>query len=483
MSSDTNNRSFADGLQSVTNRLANIREASATNGFVDTRLSEQELKSIYKTGLYSKLLKMRTGAALRPGSLLFSTPAEEEFFETNLAHLVKEAARYQYCFGRGVIALCSKTGDQSMPLEDGTDPAKLRFRVFDDTLISVAEYRRDLLDERYYKPHMYIIRGHNFHWTRIIDFSYLQPIEEELHEYEFGGIPEPELIYRELINDAVVQRASGSITDKISSVFYKLNGFKENLMNKQDNAIVRYFAQLENLRSVYGAGLIDKEDDILTVTQHLTGFKDIDESSLRRVAMVTGVPMPFLMGENVRGLNASGDTERQVYNDNIKSHREDFIIPPINIMFQRIGFGPVKPSEATNLAPDEQANYEGKIIDNALKMAQMGGDFHTYLEDKSIVSVDAYEQMFEGGEDFDDVPEAETGLTPEATSTSDPDASLNGAQVTAMVDLVAKVKTGELPKGTAEKIFATAFPITEARARDILSDVEEGSTPITEEGE
>lgn len=389
---------FSDGMQSLTNSLANSRSASATNGFFDFRLSETELKAIYKTGLYSKILRMKTGAALREGSFEFDTPGEELVFNQRLLPLIKEAARYQLAFGRGVIALCSKTQRQDQPLIDGTNLNSLELRVFDDTLLSVTDYDRDLLSPRYYRPKTYMVRGVNFHWSRIIEFNYVEPIEDERHEYEFAGIPEPELIYEQLINDAVVQRSSGSILEKSSTLFYKLAGFAEKLQNKQENAVVRFFTALENLRSNYGAGIVDKDDEIQVISQQLAGFKEIDESSLRRVAMVTGIPVPYLMGENVRGLDSSGDTERQVFTDNIKDYRNDYLLTPINILMQRIGFGTVRAAESTNLSAIEQMNYEGKIIDNAFKMAQIGEDFHTYLEERDIVSTDAYDRMF-GNED------------------------------------------------------------------------------------
>jgi hypothetical protein len=47
-------------------------------------------------------------------------------------------------------------------------------------------------------------------------------------------------------------------------------------------------------------------------------LKDTDDISLRRIAMVSGVPLPMLIGENVKGLNSSGTQEKTSFNEMIE---------------------------------------------------------------------------------------------------------------------------------------------------------------------
>ena len=48
--------------------------------------------------------------------------------------------------------------------------------------------------------------------------------------------------------------------------------------------------------------------------------------------------------------------------------QEDYYLPPISELMIKLGHEPVTFSESQNITPTEKANYEGKIIDNALKM-------------------------------------------------------------------------------------------------------------------
>lgn len=53
--------------------------------------------------------------------------------------------------------------------------------------------------------------------------------------------------------------------------------------------------------------------------------------------------------------------------------------------------------------------------------------------------------------------------------------SLNGAQVTALKDIVIAVAVGEIPKSSAEEIIVASFPLDRARAKALLTDVVAGS--------
>jgi len=53
--------------------------------------------------------------------------------------------------------------------------------------------------------------------------------------------------------------------------------------------------------------------------------------------------------------------------------------------------------------------------------------------------------------------------------------------VTAILEIVSRIRTGELSKPTAEKIIATSFPVSNEEAKALISEVEEGE--VKEEGE
>lgn len=91
--------------------------------------------------------------------------------------------------------------------------------------------------------------------------------------------------------------------------------------------------------------------------------------------------------------------------------------------------------------------------------------------------------LIETDEDLDDDPVVDDDTDDQAEEPAAPaqDSALNGAQVTAAVQIVEKVATGMLPKTTAHAMLREFFNLTDAQATAILADVEEPEEEPVEE--
>jgi hypothetical protein len=263
------------------------------------------------------------------------------------------------------------------------------------------------MSDRYNKPLFYSVRGVQFHHSRVVDFSYYEPTELELPYYQYGGISEFELIYEQLVNDSVIERACPSMLEKSSTLFYKIKDFKINMQAGQDKAQKEYFKQLEDRRSIYGAGLLDADDDAFTVSQVLTNLPEIDTIGLRRIAMVTGIPLAQLIGENVKGLNSTGENELKIFQDTIETIQADYLENPINQVFSLFEFPEISFKENQGGTPESRIEYEAKALNNALILWQLGEDYKAYLNEKDVVTPDDFEEFFKSDN------EEETGMLEE----------------------------------------------------------------------
>ena len=320
---------FADGLTSLTNKLANRRNAHATNRMTSSRVDWDELRAIYKTGVGSKIIRTKSGMALN-GTMQFESEGDKDFYEARLQQHVKDACKYMLAFGRGMIVIQEPGADMSQPLPTINDWSKVRFQVFSGDMIYVQSVEYNLSSPNYFKPKAYSVRGFTLHPSRVIDMTYVKPVEFDAPEYFFGGISEFELIRNELVSDQIVQRAVPAILEKSSTLFYKVDGFKELLADRKSTELVEYFSQLENLRSIYGAGIVDKEDEIEVHAQSLSNLAESDMITLRRLAMVTGLSLSTLVGEPPKGLNGSGEGDRQVDMQTIKGLQSEYLLDKIN---------------------------------------------------------------------------------------------------------------------------------------------------------
>ena len=477
-------RSFKDGLKSLLSSLVNTRSASNSNTFITRVIDFVELRAIFKLGLGNKIIRIKNGYALKE-PLVFNNPTDKEFYKTSLSRHVKKASSFMLGFGRGVIVINEAGADLSKPQVG--DLGKYKLDVFSGDMVTASGVSIDLRDLRYMKPTHYSIRGHQFHYSRVVDFRYVEPPEFDLPLFQYGGMAEFQMIYNQMVNDGVVERASASIIEKSSTLFYKIKGFKNALQNKQEADIKNFFSMTEQARSIYGAGLIDSEDEVKNIDQKLNGLAETDQITIRRLAMVTGIPVNVLIGESVRGMNSTGATEKQLFNEMIETLQQDYYLDPINELMLRLGLSPVSFSESQNITPIEKIEYETKALTNAKLLWEMGGDPDKYLEERGVIEKDDFAKIF--SPDDLDVGAVKKGKKQEAVSGEetiakeeneigkdiDPTASLNGAQVTALLAIIEKVATGGIKKSTAKLLIASSFPVSIEQAEDILADVTEAS--------
>lgn len=375
---------FTDGVYSLVSSLQNQRNALNTNTLISPRMGYSEMRSCYITGVGSKIINIKADYALRD-SITFKSQDDKEYYEKELKVKIKKAIRAMIAFGRGVIVIVELGKDQSKPLSRNFLEERYKLEVFSGDLITAYDASFDLMNKYFYKPKYYSIRGFNFHESRVIDFSYKEPPQYNLPEYQYGGVSEFQIIREQLITNGIVERSAASILEKNSTFFYKVEGFKDLLNAKKEATLVNYFGAVENNRSIYGAGLLDLKDEAFTLSQSLTDIDKVDNIVLRRLAMVTDIPITWLVGENAQGMNSTGDNEMDMFWWMIKNLREEYIFTPFNKLMELLKREPIKFKERNDMPPKEAIEYDEKAVNIAHKLWEMGEDGAAYLQDKGVI--------------------------------------------------------------------------------------------------
>jgi DNA topoisomerase IB len=395
---------FRDGIRNFVSSLVDGRNPINQNVVYSQALTPETLRQLYRHGIGNKVIRLKSGHALND-TIQFESTEDALYYKTRLEKHVKKATKWMIAFGRGIIVLHAKGDDLSQPFSQ-TDSSRLLFSVFSGDMVTAGNVGRDLQAERYYRPLTYNVRGVAIHWSRVVDFRYIEPPELDAPRYMYGGISEFEMIYEQIIADGIVQRASPRILEKASTLFYKIAGFKDAMRSGQDKEMIEYFGRLEDVRGVFAAGLIDAEDGLEVVSQSISNLAEADQITLRRLAMVTGIPLAMLVGENVKGLNSTGENERQVFQDMIESLQSEYLLEPITELMRLCGQGGVKFKENQGDTPNSRMDYETKAITNAEKLAALGEDYRGYLIDRDVLKVDEYDLFAVPPDDgADDAPD------------------------------------------------------------------------------
>lgn len=386
-------KNFADGLIHIANELVNKRNPAMQNQIVAHKIQDSEIRALLRTGLGSKIIRLKSGYAMND-TLHFTDKSDKVAYESYLQTHVKKAVSMMLAYGRACLVIVEHGADLSKPRTESLEVDKVTLQVLTPDVITVSAVDRDLSSSRYMKPTTYNARGVTFHHSRVVDFTYVQPAEFDLPTYQWGGVSEFELIRAQIINDGIVERASGAIVEKNSVIWHKIAGFKESVRAGRDDEVVGYYSALESIKSIYGAGIADAEDDIISVAQALTNLDDVDNITLRRLAMVTGIPLSILVGENVQGLNASGDNERDSFQDTIDNLQSSHILAPLNECFGVFGMKPVTFKDNQAASALERIEYDTKAISNARMLWEMGEDYLKYLKDKEVIMHESFDQFF-----------------------------------------------------------------------------------------
>lgn len=383
---------FKDGLTNVFNSLVNKRSASASNDIVANQITWADMNACYKNGIGNKIVRVKAGKALN-NTLQFSSMPDGEAYNSTLAKHVKSASKLMLAFGRSVIMIHNEGDDLSKPLGN-FDRETAMIKVFDGSIVAANSPDTNINSKYYQQPRQYSIRGYAVHPSRIIDFTYVNPIETDLPAYQYGGISEYELIYSQLVNDSIVERASSSILEKSSNMVYKVKGFKDAMRAKRDSELIEYFSTVEDMRGLYGAVILDEEDSAEVLTQTLTNLSETDLITLRRLAMVTGLSFLTLVGEGPNGMNSNGDQEAQVSQDTIEALQSDYLIEPIRQLCELFGIDGVSFKDGQGGSPGDRAHYEKVVLENATALAMLGGDWSLYLESKGVVAPDDWSKFW-----------------------------------------------------------------------------------------
>jgi hypothetical protein len=390
-----NFKRFRDGLANIVNQLANRRNPAAQNVQDAQKMSDSEMRNFFRTGMGRRIVGIKRGYALND-TLQFKNENQKKQYSKVAAKHVKAAVEYMLGFGRGAIVIIEGNKNLDEPLSEEIDWSirGTKIEVFSGDMVFCPTPDIDLRSERYNKPKIYTVRGHTIHHTRVFDFTYVKPPELNLPEYQYGGISEFELIREQMINDGVIQRAGGRIVEINSTLFHKVKGFKDAMQMGNDDQIVKYVSSLADIRGIYGDGIIDAEDDVKEVAQALTNLAEVDQMSLRRVGLVTGIPYPILVGESVGGLNSIGAQERQSFQDTIENLQSDYIADPLARFCEVMGLDDVKFKDNQGGTANERMDYETKAIDNAVKLATLGEDYGKYLAEKDVIKPDPMSTWF-----------------------------------------------------------------------------------------
>jgi hypothetical protein len=270
-----------------------------------------------------------------------------------------------------------------------------------------------------------------------------------------------------------------------------VDGLREILAagGQAEKGLLKMFEMIRQMQTNEGLTLLDAKDTMSTYNWTFSGVYDAIQAFSEQIAGATGIPLVRLLGQSPKGFS-TGDSDLRSYYDTIATQQDDDLRPAYERLLPVVAmslFGrplpegtqfefrdlwqPTEADKAQIATADAQSVvglYGAGLISEAQALAELRDAGRvtgrwTGLSDEAIRAAQVQA-----------APAAPGLAVPSAPSGDEPtpqEVSLNGAQVASMMEIVAQVATGQLPRASGVEMLLAAFPLSREQAERIMGQV------------
>lgn len=282
-----------------------------------------------------------------------------------------------------------------------------------------------------------------------------------------------------------------------AQAIFKMRGLAEAMLAQEENVVIDRMTAMDLCRSVARAIPIDAEsEDFTRIATPMSGLPETIDRLMLRVAEAAEMPATLLFGQSPAGLNATGESDIRLFYDGIAAQQESMLRPRIDRLLDVLFAskeGPTRGKQPENWSytfnplwqetdkeraetrktqaeADDIYLANGVLDPSEVAMSRFGGDAYST---ETVLDMDARNAgTIAPVPDDEPVEPAEPTEPAELVASADLEPAqgeaiqasqaLNGAQVTALIQVIQEYNAGTLAKETAFEIIRAAFPIDEA---------------------
>lgn len=350
--------------------------------------------------------------------------------------------------------------------------------------------------------------------TIVVDASYLLPMyglvttDDRLRENDGWGDSVLRRCYEALKQ---FEMAYGAILDTLaenSIPVYKVQGLLRMLASENADLLQARFQLINAAKSNMRAIVLGDDEEFFRVEAKLQEAANVVQSAMQRVAGSSGQPMTVLWGMSPAGMNATGQSDLEIWNQQVAKEQTHECGPHILDIYRAILVDPESPLNGnvpedlavefpslwTPSLQDQVNNYAqvsgadaalvaANVVDPKKVAAHRSREKNTLFPSLTPSELRSIEENLALDEDMRVVEEeAQKALegaespevgSPDGLATppgSEPQkAALNGAQVKALQDLAIAAADGTLPIETSKAIALASFPLEASTADAIFA--------------
>lgn len=344
------------------------------------------------------------------------------------------------------------------------------------------------------------------HASRILRFDGVV-LPRRLHiQNQYWGDSVLTRLYNVLRNFNSSHDSVANVVQDFRIAIMKLKNLADMIGSGDDATVLKRLDLVNMSKSVARMVVLDESESFENQQTSLAGLKEVLEAVNMRLVAATGLPHTVILGESPGGMQGTGSHQEQIMNDLVKSYQQTQFQPQLDRFFQVLlgssqgptagkvpeGFGyeftPLWQLDEKEEADIKKINMEtdtgyidrGVLDPQEVAMSRFGGE--SYGKEMNIdLTLRAPVPTLPPGEVIPPVDPAAAKPGAQPAALTKQEISLNGAQVTSLLDIVTKVAYGVIPKESGLSMIMTAFSLSDEQANAIMSTIGAGFKPTPQE--
>jgi phage-related protein (TIGR01555 family) len=424
MSKAADELAMFDSFFNLVAQLGTQKDKRAHGQFGYREINDAELENMYEFDwLSGKVIDIPVDDATRNWRTI-TAPSIETQLETirdaekeiGVKMVFNEAQKWADLY-RGSIAVMMIKGDQ-----DVSEPLNLEaigvgdlegLEVFDPTQVSPhIENMNDITLPYFRKPSHYSIDGtHQIHTSRVLKFHGVKLPWKAQARRGYWGSSRLQRFYDALRN-------SRSVVDSIASMVFEAkldvisvpSLYQELASPNGMTKIIERFRLADQVKSFNNTLLLDSKEVFQRNNTSFAGLGELMTQYMVQNSAAADIPVTRLFGQSAKGLNATGDGDRENYDNRLQSDQEVKLEPQIeqfDQVFARSVLGRMPDDWKSKWNPlhtasdEERANIEDKNSQRDERYLRNG------VVTERIVAAELQENGVYGGIDDEYIEELE----------------------------------------------------------------------------
>ena len=304
--------------------------------------------------------------------------------------------------------------DPEKPYDPKKEMQKVRFiNTIPVSRIAKPQWDSDPLSAGYMRAKSYMINGNPVHVSRCLVWDgepLFDPFDMSLMNFRLNqsGFGPSKLapIWNDIEMAMGVRRAAYQMTKTNNALIAAVDGLQDLQGTSSGRKALQKVKDIANQISAYRAAIVD--GDNVNFSNLSASFGSVPELIiiyLQVLSAASDIPATRFLGQAPGGLNATGESDLENYYNMIDSIQMRRIDPAVRRFFDLIAYPKfkdrwhqerenldIKYPPLWNLTELEEADRNAKIIDNAIKVYELGEmtstDFWAELNNKSVFTVE-----------------------------------------------------------------------------------------------